>query len=88
MSKRFSGPRRSVRKPTTLLICVLLKFDLQRHLPLARNVIGERPKDAAGGPWTINATVRVRKICVIQEVEGLRAELHPNAFRDRERLEK
>ena len=64
-----------------------LEFDLQRHLPLARYVVGERAEDAAGSARAIDTTVRVGQIGVIQEVEGLGAELRPHAFVDGERLE-
>src|SRR5258705_72192 len=39
-----------------------LKLSFQSHLPLPRNVVCERPENAARGARTVHATIRVRHV--------------------------
>ena len=64
-----------------------LELCFQRHLPLAWNVVGERSEDPARGSRTIDATIRIREVPVVQEVKRFRPELHAESFRDGESFE-
>ena len=59
-----------------------LELHSRRHLPLPRNVIGNRIKDTARYSRTIHAAVRLPQIRMVREVERLRAKLNLDPFRD------
>jgi hypothetical protein len=54
----------------------VLELCFQRDLPLSGNIVGERTEDSTCDSRTIDATIRIREVRVIQEVKRLRPKLH------------